>query len=108
MEVTKQKEPLFKSAPNEPLVKELEFLEDEFRISSTGAPTEKMGFYPDIMHRKVAFRKQVIPPSYKQIRFMVVVKLFGIDHTALKHYLWIGRRVRPAKKIHKCLQISRI
>lgn len=59
VEFTKRNTPLVGNASNEPTVKELELMEDDYSGFLMDTPTKKMNYYLDIMRHKVAMCKHV-------------------------------------------------
>lgn len=78
-------------------------MEDDCSEPTTNTPTKKMDFFPDIMRHKVSLWKQFTLPPLTKIQVTVVTKIFGLIHTEHKYFLWTGRHVCPASRIHEVM-----
>lgn len=95
-EFSKTKILLFECTPNEPTVKRLESIEDEYKVpTTTDAPTKMMD-YPEIMQHKAALSKHVPLPPYTQVRIKMVTETSGLIHMKSTNPLWFRHLVCSA------------
>lgn len=106
LELTKRKIPLLGSGLDEPRLKGLESLENDYRGSTTDTPTKKIDYFSDIMHHKVSLCKHNTHYSYKQVRVKMMIKISSLIRMELKNFLCAGRRVRSANGIHEVIGIQ--
>lgn len=66
-------------------------MQDEYSGPTIDTPTEKLGFYSDLMRHKVALYKHRTLTYYTQGRVKGVLKISGLIHTEPKHSPWTER-----------------
>lgn len=106
VEFTRGKILLLGSVPNEPIVKGLESMDDDYSGPTKDTPIKKMNSCSDIMCQKVALCKHVTLPSYTQVRVMMVTERFDLMHAERKNSVGTGRRFNSAMGTMKWLRIS--
>lgn len=77
VEYTKRTIQFIGSAPNEPLGRRLESIEDWIELT-TGTQTEMIDLYPEIKPHNVALYKNFTLPRYAKTQVEVVKKTFGL------------------------------
>lgn len=101
MKFTKGKTLLLESISNEPTLKGLDSIGDDYNKTTTGIPNKMMDYYFGIMRHKVALCKHVTLPSNTHVQAKVVAKIYGLIHTDSKKFPCTGCCVRSTSGIHE-------